>query len=257
VIAASLVGCSIAGSPAAAPIDPAINITAPADAWRALASGLETRRYNPGASYPFTSFVAVRIDPALYSFRAHYQPGTARTLDQWSAALPDAIAIVNANFFDANANALGLVVTDGTVYGQAYQGRGGMLQVVDGQVRVRSTVTEPYNRERLDQAVQAFPMLIAEGAVAYSDPRPDRPSRRTVIGADAQGRIVLLVTPGLTGMPLTAMSAYLASSDLGLVNAVNLDGGGSSLLAIAVPGGETVRAPSFDPVPVVLAVYAK
>src|SRR5829696_8525517 len=121
--------------------------------WEVLAPGLERRFYQPGGNYPLTQFVTLRIDPALYSFRTHYQPGNPMLLATWRNALPDAVAFINGNFFDRQNNALGLVVADGIPYGQAYVGMGGMLQVQNGGVRIRSTILEPYAGEPLEQAV--------------------------------------------------------------------------------------------------------
>ncbi len=218
-VAALLGGCA---APAEAVITP------PSSVWETLAPGLERRFYRPGGDYTLTQFVALRIDPALYQFRVHYRPGAPLSLADWRAALPGAVAFVNANFFDAQNQALGLVVADGTVYGQAYQGMGGMLQVQNGGVRVRSTILEPYMGEALEQAAQAFPMLISNGSASFDNPQSDRASRRTVVGQDAQGRIILMATSSLVGMKLVDLSGFLASIDLQLVNAVNFDGGGSN-----------------------------
>lgn len=225
--------------------------------WELLAPGLERRFYQPGGSYTLTQFVALRIDPALYTFRAHYQPGSPKSLADWRTALPGAVAFINANFFDRQNNALGLVVADGIPYGQAYVGMGGMLQVQNSGVRVRSTILEPYAGEPLEQAVQAFPMLMTNGQTSFANSQGDRISRRTVIGQDVQGRIVLLATTSLVGMRLVDLSSYLASTDMQLVNAVNMDGGGSTLLALDVAGQPSYQVFSLDPVPTVLAVYPR
>jgi hypothetical protein len=230
--------------------------------WELLAPRLERRFYRPGGDYPLTQFIALRIDPAYYAFRVHYRPGNPLALDRWIAELPGAITFVNANFFDANGQALGLVVADGVAYGQAYQGMGGMLQVQSsqastGSVRVRSTIAEPYAGEALEQAVQAFPMLISNGQAAFANTQGDRISRRTLVGQDAQGRIILMATTSVIGIRLVDLSNYLASLDLELVNAVNLDGGGSTMLALNAPGQPAYRLLSLDAVPTVLAVYPR
>lgn len=218
--------------------------------WRTLAPGLETRTYLSDNSFEFQ---AVRIDPQHYSFRAHYVPGEARRLEQWREMLPDPIIIVNANFFTHENTVLGLLVSDGVVYGRSYRDRGGTFFVQDGIVGIRSNIDQPYRGEALQQAVQAFPMLVVNGAAAYSDSRDIRPARRTLIGQDSAGRIIVMVTPGF-GPGLYALSQYLPTTDIGLVSAFNLDGGGSTMLYIA-PENYTVR--SFDPVPAVLAAYPK
>ncbi len=225
--------------------------------WESLAPGLDRRSFRPGGDYPLTQLIALRIDPAYYRFRVHYRPSDPLNLSGWRAALPNALAFINGNFFDAQNRALGLVVADGVVYTQAYQGLGGMLQVQNDGVRVRSTMLEPYAGEALEQAVQAFPMLITNGQASFSNPQNDRISRRTVAGQDTQGRIVLIVTASVVGMRLVDLSSYLASTDMALVNAVNLDGGGSTLLALDVPGQPSSQIASFDAVPTVLAIYPR
>lgn len=246
--AALLVGCVA---------QPALPAPSTSTTWEQLAPGLERRFYRPGEDYALTQFVAVRIDPALYTFRVHYRPGDPLNLERWRAALPNAIAFVNANFFDAQHNALGLVVSDGVAYGQAYQGIGGMLQVQNNGVRVRSTILEPYNGEPLEQAAQAFPMLVTNGQASFANPQNDRISRRMVAGQDVQGRIVLIATASVIGMKLVDLSTYLASTDLQLVNAVNFDGGGSTMLALDAPGQPPYHILSLDPVPTVLAIYPR
>ncbi len=233
--------------------------TAPAESatWETLAPGFERRYYRPGGDYVLTQLVALRIDPLQYSFSAHYRPEAPLNLAGWRDALPGAVAFINANYFDPQNRALGLVVADGVAYGQAYQGIGGMLQVQNGGVRVRSTILEPYAGEALEQAVQAFPMLMTNGQASFANTQGDRVSRRTLVGQDIEGKIVLMETTSLTGIKLVDLSQYLASTDLNLVNAVNLDGGGSTLLALTLPGQPTYFIPSFDPVPTVLAVYPR
>jgi uncharacterized protein YigE (DUF2233 family) len=241
----------IAPSPAATPAD-----ALPAETgWVPLAPGLERRVYRPGGGNPLTSFLALRVDPALYSLRAHYVPGQALDAAGWQAALPGAAAFVNANFFDPQGAVLGLLVSDGVIYGNSFIGFGGMAQVQGGFPRVRSLIAEPYAGEPLEQAVQAFPMLILNGQPTFERTQGDRPSRRTIVGQDRAGRIILITTNSLIGMRLADLGTYLASTDLDLLNALNLDGGGSTMMVINAGAPQIV--PSFDAVPAVLAVYPK
>ena len=244
-------------------ISPRFNVTptlmptiTPPDAtgWEQLAPGLERRVYTPPDN-SFGALLALRIDPTLYTFRAHYTPGNPMTLPQWQETLPSAVAFVNANYFDPQFNALGLVIADGVVYGQSFVNMGGLLQVQNGVVRVRSTILEPYAGEPLEQAVQAFPMLVTNGQTSFDNSQGDRASRRTVVAQDAQGRIILMATP-LFGLSLVELASYLPTTDLGIINAVNLDGGGSTMMYTAT-GGQPYMLTSFDGVPTVLAVYPR
>lgn len=247
----------VIASPTPAPTDTPLppTDTALLDGWETLAPGLERRMLRPGNDYPLTQFTVLRIDPALYAFRAHYRPAEPLGLQGWRDLLPDAVAFINANFFDPQGYALGLIVADGVVYGQPFPGYGGMLQVQNGQVRVRSNNVEPYAGEPLEQAVQAFPVLVTNRLASYANTSGDRISRRTVVGQDGAGRILLMISSSLIGMRLVDLSSYLPTTDLDLVTAVNLDGGGSTMLSLNVQS--PVLIPSFDPVPAVLAVYAR
>jgi hypothetical protein len=245
-----LMGCSISAPPTSLPALQTETL------WNILAPGLEQRVYQPDGNF-LGQLHVLRIDPTAYTFRAHYQPGEPLGIARWGEALSSPVAFVNANFFDPEARILGLLVTDGVVYGQSYQNRGGTFAVQNGIPRVRSNIQEPYQGEALDQAVQGFPMLILNGENVYSTQQRDAVARRTVVAQDNNGRILLMMTP-LVGMTLTDLSASLAESDMQIIHALNLDGGGSSLLYYDPPGAEMpFTFPSLDPVPAVLAVYVR
>lgn len=250
-----LVGCApmpAGGQPGAGPLS---GDALPADpAWQLLAPGIEQRTFSPPAA--FTQFVAVRLDPTRFTFRAHYQPGAPLSLDEWRAVLPAAAVIVNANFFDPDNRALGLLITDGAVMPTSSIPYGGVFGVLHGVPFVRPLYRLPASgpADGLSQAVQAFPVLIDGGVAQAPSGQGDRASRRTVIAQDLYGRIVVFTTPSLFGMRLSELSAYLISLDIGLVDAVNLDGGGSSMLSVRA-GAAAADYPSFDRVPAVLAAY--
>jgi len=220
--------------------------------WQGIGEGLDWRLVIPDDN-PLAQMVAVRVDPAYTRFRVHYEPGEPRTLRAWRDALPEAQVIINANFFSPEFTVLGLLVSDTVVYGQSYTDRGGTFAVENGEVVMWSNLQRLYAGEALEQAIQGFPMLVLEGSAAYTDQRFTQRSRRTVIAEDAAGQIVILATPAL-GLSLPDLSAFLAQSGLNLLTAINLDGGGSTMLYLAPTG---YFLPSLDAVPSVLAVYPR
>jgi hypothetical protein len=259
LILVCLSGCSMAvatPSPIIPTAIPAETKTSNATSWQMIIPGLEQRVYLPPPENEVTKVSALRIDPAYYSFRVHYRPGAPLTIRQWAEALPGAVAFVNANFFDENGNALGFLVADGLAFGESYVNRGGTFLVQNDLPRVRSNIAEPYAGESFEQAAQGFPMLMLDGAQSYTDTAQDRFTRRTVVAQDANGRIVLLTTP-LIGLTLLDLSAFLPTTDMNLVNALNLDGGGSTLMYLTINGTPEYIVTSLDPVPAVLAVYAR
>jgi hypothetical protein len=106
----------------------------------------------------------------------------------------------------------------------------------------------------LDFMVGGSHLLIAAGEKA-SVPEDER-NPRTAAGVDANGFLQIVAVDGRSeqsaGMTLPELQNYVAG--LGLTNAINLDGGGSSTLVI---GGTTVNRPSDGrdrPVPAIIEV---
>ena len=67
--------------------------------------------------------------------------------------------------------------------------------------------------------------------------------------------ILLMATP-LLGISLVDLANYLPTTDMQIINAVNLDGGGSTMMSLAY-GSPSYALASFDAVPTVLAVYPR
>ena len=247
--ALALFGCSLksASSPTPAP-------TATASSnWRPLADGMEWRTLNPGGD-ELAQIVVVRVDPARFRFRAIYREGDPQSLADWRQLEPKASLIINANFFDRDGRVLGAVVSDGIRYGAAYTERGGGFYVRDGTPSVAGfTSPQAQIDSSVEQAVQGFPLLVSAGGQAYFGSASGERNRRTIIAEDRRGNILVLVSPFL-GLSLHDLSAYLPRAGLEIVTAVNLDGGGSTLLAL--PAADYFQ-PSFDAVPAVLAVYPR
>lgn len=225
----------------------------PEPSWRDIASGLQWRKLIPHGD-ELAQLIVVRIDPKQFRFRAVYRAGKPESLARWRALEADASVIINANFFDANHEALGLVVSDGEARGRAYRDRGGVFQLRNGQASIVTFRSQDQlNIKNIEQAVQGFPLLVEAGRQAYFAAGAGERTRRTAIGIDRQGKVLLMVAPFL-GLSLADLSAYLPTTDLEIVSAVNLDGGGSTL--IALPGAAYFQ-PSLERVPTVLAVYPR
>lgn len=220
--------------------------------WEDVFPGLAWREVRVLLSDGFEERISVfRIDPTLNHFRVLYSPARPEFISAWDSA---ARLVFNAGFFDENNAALGLLVTDGKMFGQSYTGFGGMFQVAsDGTARVRSLTAEPYQPgEALEQAVQGFPMLLRPDGTLYTD-TGDARARRTVLGQDAAGNIVLVVVPHET-FTLAELATWLTTDpDLNLMVALNLDGGGST----GYYAGPNNITPSYVRLPAVVAVYGR
>lgn len=255
-----LAGCSLTRAEIIPPTPTDTPAPAPIDTggWELIRPGIEQRTDTiAGQGTLSAAAVVVRIDPAQVTFAVGYRPGEPLSLNDWRAALPGAVAIVNGAFFDENQRALGLVASEGQIFGQTFSGFGGMFQVTDAGPRVRSLVSEPYQGEPLWHAVQSFPMLVEAGGV----PAPrgqgfDDPARRTVIAQDSAGRILLIITP-LSEATFSAVQDWLLSSDLDVRIAFALDGGRSTGLVLDRAEGTDDVYAAFDRLPSVIAVFPR
>lgn len=224
----------------------------PRPAWQTIDEGLQWRKLIPGSD-ELAQLVVVRIDPQRYRFRALYRPGEPESLSGWGRLAPGSSVIINANFFDKRHRALGLVVSDGMASGRAYRDRGATFLIRQGEPAIVSYPAGSLNATGIEQAIQGFPLLVEGGEQAYFAEGQGERTRRTVIGMDKRGKVLIIIAPFL-GLSLADLSAYLPTTDLEIETAFNLDGGGSTLLAL--PGAETFL-PSLDRVPTVLAVYPR
>ncbi len=221
--------------------------------WQSIEVGLELRTLHPHSDQ-LSRLIVLRINPQYFRFRAVYRAGDPQSLASWRELEPAASVIINANFFDQANRALGAIVSDGVLSGAAYHSRGGTFLVRNGAPSVIGYLSGPLQIDKtVEQAIQGFPLLVFENEQAYFGSSNGERNRRTVIAEDVNGNILILVAP-FFGLSLVELSAYLPTTDLDIVTAINLDGGRSSM--IAIPSVEYFQ-PSFDVVPTILAVYPR
>jgi uncharacterized protein YigE (DUF2233 family) len=252
LLAASLLGgCNLPAD--LLPTLTALPVATETSGWVQLADGLQWRKLLPKGD-ELAQLIVVRINPRKYRFRAVYRAEAPLSLSGWRELEADASVIVNANFFDASHRALGLAVSDGRPHGRAYRDRGGTFLLRNDQAMIVASRAESLPPiDEIEQAAQGFPLLVRHSRQAYFAETGGRRTRRTMIGIDEQGYVLIMVAP-LLGLSLADLSAYLPSTNLKIDTALNLDGGGSTM--IALPGAEYFL-PSLDPVPMILAVYPR
>lgn len=226
--------------------------------WETILPGYELRtmRFQPeGINFPVEA-VLVRLDPALIDLRVHYDSVYPLTVSQWRGRT-DAPLVINGGFFMPDNRALGLLFADGEPYGSSFDLHGGMLSVVEGQIGIRALSEFPYlPSETFDQAIQGRPMLLFPGGAPADFELSGDLSRRTAVGLDGAGRLLLMVI-NYGAVSLYDLRDWLAGEDeLDLDIAFNLDGGGSTGLAIKTDQRSLV-IDSWTPVPSVIAIYPK
>ena len=234
---------------------PTITPLPPDTGWQLLYSGVEVRSVNVPDDQGTERVTVARADPATVTFRALYTPGVAYPASVW-ARRTGALLVVNGGYFADADTVTGLTIVDGATYGTPYGDFAGMFAVgADGGASVRWLRTWPYDpAEGLVSAVQSFPVLVKPGGEMGFPANADdgRPSRRTVVAQDRQGRLLFLIAPR-GYLDLHALAVWLAGSDLDVDVALNLDGGTSSGFWMA----DGPQIESLIPVPAVIGVFAR
>ncbi len=216
-----------------------------ASAWRPLAPGLETLTTTDGLT-------ALRHSPAAvrYAHRFDPDPASARSVGGWLRADASALAAINCGFYWENGGRyqhLGLLMTNGQEMTKLRRRWGGVLIVRDGEAFVAP------NPQRLlapaALGLQGWPMLAEDRRTLPGLDARDN-DRRTAVGVDGQGRVVWVVDPA--GRTLMDFARRLLAPDLGLIEAVNLDGGASTGLRWRAAPGATLNGPESLPVPCVI-----
>ena len=98
-------------------------------------------------------------------------------------------------------------------------------------------------------AIQSGPTILFDGEVQTR--RDDDRARRTALGIDAQGRLVIMVA--LLPVSLNQLARF-AKEELEMVALINLDGGSSTQLVVR--DGESASVPGF-PVAVGIGLYPR
>lgn len=219
--------------------------------WNLAAPGVEVRTeiwQSPEGTSDTVSIV--RLNMRYITLQVAYQPDQPLSMEGWTNK-EHATALINGGYFDGQDNATALVISNGQTSGTSYDGFGGMLDVdARGHVQVRSLREQPYTpAEGLTQATQCTPMLLLNGRRTQFTAN-SKTSPRSIVAMDRQGRLLFIVSPGVD-FTLDDMATLLAASDLGLVNALNLDGGSSTGLYVNA-GSQQIMIDSYVNLPLVI-----
>jgi|SRR5437660_3022640 len=222
--------------------------------WFQGSPGVEVRSEDwksPGNNEDIVSIV--RIDLHRAHLKVAYQQDQPLLMSEWMKQT-NALAVINGGYFDTHNRPTGLLISDGQTYGTSYSGFGGMLAVDNqGNVTLRSLSQQPYDpdNEQFRQATQSAPMLMLNGKRTQFDANAAS-SRRSVVAIDKQGRLLLIVSPN-QAFSLDELADLLASSDLSLQTALNLDGGASTGLYMH-SGSQQITVDPLTPLPIVIVV---
>lgn len=229
----------------------------PDTGWQVIQAGLEQRQINLIAENNLVQeqIFLFRLDPALFRFQIHTTTEPI-SLETWLEET-GARAVVNGGYFrieDEKTYPNGLTIINGQIQGFPFGDYAGMFTVTGTQVNLRWLAQQPYSPdENIDYSLQSFPLLVKpNGVLGFPEEYEDNISaRRTVLGQDRAGNILLILT-NRGYFTLHTLSKYLTESDLNLDIAVNLDGGPSTGFLMNDPD---INIPSGTLLPFVISIH--
>lgn len=189
--------------------------------WTRLDNSLETRL----VSWRGVKVRAFRAAPA----RVEVVSGATLDARDWLRKTGARVAI-NGGYFDAHGKPLGLRVHQGHKTSSLRRADWGVFWIEAGRARIRHT-RDFSSRSRPQEAIQCGPRLVVNGQTTDLKPQWDR---RTGIGIDARGRVVLAISDGPLSLADWA-NVFASSAGLECRDALNLDGGGSTQIAYSTP----------------------
>ncbi|MBX7144122.1 MAG: phosphodiester glycosidase family protein [Oligoflexia bacterium] len=245
----------------------ALSSAAWADSWRTLGADLELLQRGSQSASLFSSQLSF-FRTRLVDFEARIIRARDFGKQRMSVAslckLAHAALCINASFFDENGEPLGLIIQRGIKI-QPMQKGGSLLTAV---LAFNRTEVEIASRQDFVvgatlEGIQAGPRLISKGK-PVSGIKDQARSRRSIACIDERRRLVLMITSSnFGGLTFPELQTELLHSDIGCVDAINLDGGGSSQLFLdadiphANDGLEELSIVGRDEVPVALALLPK
>lgn len=225
-----------------------------------LSPGLEHRdwRLVLEGGLPPARVHVVRFDPARFALEA--VRGSEVDPRDGLAAAPDfrrargAVAAVNGGYFDPNYKPLGLLVSRGEQLERLRRVDHGVFYIAGGRPGLQHAKRFVAPAD-LEFAVECGPRLVVDGAPTQLKPSQ---ARRAALGYDAAGRAYVIVSDAVMSLQAfaDAIARPVERDGLGLVGALNLDGGSSAMLDLAA-GAERAQVPSAIEVPVGLVVVPR
>lgn len=239
------IACSRPPAPAPAPPEPGAPLAVPEDdpapAPAVDVPGFEYRELElSGSTETAPRQLAVAVaDPArvrITVVAARQHPGGWQT-SEIVADQSGALAVINGGYFDEEDHPLGLIIADGETVNPWRANAWPAFVVRDGRPRM---VTSKESTDGATAAVQCGPWLVRDGEPTRL--KESEPAERSAVGLNNEGDVLFIATrrgrPTLAEFA-AALALPVADGGVGCRQAINLDGGPSTQMA--VPGKVQIR----------------
>jgi len=235
--------------------------------WRQVAPGVETATAADLGGDANWAAKVLLVDPRFATLSVRFD-AQKPTLLQWRERFPSAIAIANGSFYSADGGEV-RPTCDLVQDGRRLKGAGCQRQDAlwfgarDAKPLAQSSTAAAsrtqrffappdFHGEQWSEALKSFPALVRAGTPACAGPHYCAESSRTAaVGQLRDGRILLFASqwPAIR----REVARWLAEA-LGVVDAVNLDGGPEAALALHGESPEDVIGTYGRGLPLVLLV---
>lgn len=212
--------------------------------------GLDYARISP---FPDSVVHALRVD--LQAVRISVSPPGERgmAVDKMPSGA-GALASINVSFFNKDFQTRGITISDGDAWAPVFEVAKSPLLACDAAQRCMIELKPDQARPEWRNVMAGTPWLLDHGRQRTAEDDATCKNLcamthpRTAVGLDASGRYLIIALaegrrPPVLGLSLTQMSAVMAQ--LGAVDAINLDGGGSSTLLMQ--GRSVMERPFNEP----------
>lgn len=201
--------------------------------WEKLRSDLEYLTINPAEESLLShELVFLKFEPSKYNVAAAHFPelkGAKAICEESSAAV-----CINANFFDENYKALGLVINNGKTLNPLHEGGSllnGILRADKSKIKI--VPRRDFAPSGALTAVQAGPLLLLNGKPFSKLRNAAKESRRAGVCIDTSDKLILFSSTGdYSGPSLAELTTILRRSPINCRDALNFDGGGSAQLYV-------------------------
>jgi hypothetical protein len=207
--------------------------------WKIIYKGAEFRKVRLERAEPhhWLELKIVRLDTrwieprVVRSSQYNLKSANVKTLAEKSGA----IAMINASYFDERGMPLGFLKTahEANLHVSRSPLYTGVFAIKDRAPFIAHR--DEFTPQQADEGLQAGPLLLAKGAPLSVTRGADRQFRRSVIGMDANQRLIIAVTDtffgGLTWVELQEFFG-VAEWQAQAADLLNLDGGGSTQLHV-------------------------
>lgn len=217
--------------------------------WTTITAGAEIKQILITVNSARELFTIVRFSPSQHPMNIAVDRTHPKTITQWQETL-NAAVVINGNYFDEKYAPTTRVVVKGETEGPYLSGNTGMVYTENSDAR--QWVITKANKTDLNAAwlgIQSYPLLVNDSAVSFTTGSDDV-AQRTIIAQDNQGKMYYITTEyGV--LSLNQLANILATQlDLTLTQALNLDGGTST--GVAIHTTTVTYNEDSAPVPVVL-----